>query len=134
MPLSHLAHLLAVGSTVQSVRIVWALREHAFLASVLHDFEPLFADSRCKLEVHVTQDVEHKDDIPDHAPRGVTFEAGRPNVRSLVEEAAQDVGQQSLAIVACGPARMADEARKASVQMLAKGFSGVAYFEESFKW
>jgi hypothetical protein len=36
--------------------------------------------------------------------------------------------------VACGPARMADEARRASVSMLARGFRAVEYFEESFKW
>ncbi|KZM23559.1 oxidoreductase [Ascochyta rabiei] len=134
VPLSHLAHLLATESNVQSVKIVWAVREHEFLNSMLREFKHLLADERCNLEVHVTQDVEHKDDIPEHAPRGVTIEVGRPNVHSLVGEAAHDVGRLSLAIVACGPARMADEARMASVQMLGQGFTGVEYFEESFKW
>lgn len=134
VPLSHLAHILSAESTVQSVKIVWAVREHAFLASMLREFKHLLVDERCTLEVHVTQDVEHKDDIPDQVPRGVTIEVGRPNVHSSVVAAAQDAGRQSLAIVACGPARMADEARKASVQMLGKGFRGVEYFEESFKW
>ncbi|KAF9691779.1 hypothetical protein EKO04_010513 [Ascochyta lentis] len=134
VPLSHLAHLLAAESTVQSVKIVWAVREHAFLTTMLREFKHLFADERCTLEVHVTQDVEHKDDIPEQAPRGVTIEVGRPNVNLSVDEAAQDAGRQSLAVVACGPARMADEARKASVRMLGKGFTGVDYFEESFKW
>ena len=134
VPLSHLAHLLDSESTVQSVKIVWAVREHAFLSSMLQEFKSLLGDERCTLEVHVTQDVEHKDDIPDHVPRGVSIVVGRPNVHLSVEEAAQDAGQQSLAIVACGPARMADEARRASVQMLANGFRGVEYFEESFKW
>lgn len=134
VPLSHLAHILSAESTVQSVKIVWAVREHAFLASMLREFKHLLVDEWCTLEVHVTQDIEHKDDIPDQVPRGVTIEVGRPNVHSSVVAAAQDAGRQSLAIVACGPARMADEARKASVQMLGKGFRGVEYFEESFKW
>jgi NAD(P)H-flavin reductase len=134
VPLSHLTHLLTAESTVQSVKIVWAVREHAFLASMLREFKTLLSDERCALEVHVTQDTEHKDDIPDQVSRGVSIEIGRPNVLLSVEEAAQDAGRQSLAIVACGPARMADEARKASVQMLSKGFRGVDYFEESFKW
>ncbi|KAJ8115976.1 hypothetical protein OPT61_g2510 [Boeremia exigua] len=134
VPLSHLAHLLGTGSTVQSVKIVWAVREHAFLSSMLQEFKSLLGDERCTLEVHVTQDVEHKDDIPDHTSRGVSIIVGRPNVSLSVEEAAKDAGQQSLAVVACGPARMADEARKASVQMLANGFRGIDYFEESFKW
>lgn len=134
VPLSHIAHILSSESTVQSVKIVWAVREHAFLASMMQEFRALLGDERCTMEVHVTQDVEHKDDIPDHTPRGVSIVVGRPNVRLSVEEAAEGAGQQSLAIVACGPARMADEARKASVQMLANGFTGVEYFEESFKW
>ncbi|KAJ4983319.1 ferric reductase like transmembrane component [Stagonosporopsis vannaccii] len=134
VPLSHLAHLLGFESPVQNVKIVWAVREHAFLASMLQEFKGLLGDERCTLEVHVTQDVEHKDDIPRELPRGVSVVVGRPTVSRSIEEAAQDAGKQSLAIVACGPARMADEARMASVQMLAKGFRGVDYFEESFKW
>ncbi|KAF2996055.1 hypothetical protein E8E13_003439 [Curvularia kusanoi] len=134
VPLSHLAHLLGPESTIQSVKIVWAVREHAFLSSMLGEFKMLLGDERCTLEVHVTQDVEHKDDIPDQTPRGVSIVVGRPNVSLSVEEAAEDAGQHSLAVVACGPAKMADEARKASVQMLANGYRGVEYFEEFFKW
>jgi NAD(P)H-flavin reductase len=134
VPLSHLAHILSSECTVQTVKIVWAVREHAFLASIMQEFRPLLGDERCTLEVHVTQDVAHKDDILDHPPRGVSILNGRPNVRSSVREAAEDAGQQSLAVVACGPARMADEARRSSVQMLADGYVGIDYFEESFKW
>lgn len=134
VPLSHLAHLLDSESPVRNVKIIWAVREHAFLSSMLHEFKTLLEDERCTLEVHVTQDVEHKDDIPRQTPRGVSVVIGRPNVSQSVREAAQDAGKRPLAIVACGPARMADEARKASVQMLANGFRGVEYFEESFKW
>jgi NAD(P)H-flavin reductase len=134
VPLSHLSHVLSPSSTVQSVKIVWAVREHAFLCSILRDFKTLLGDERCTLEVHVTQDVEHKDDIPDQTPRGVEIVVGRPNVSLSVEEAAKDAGPCSLAVVACGPARMADEARRASVSMLARGFRGVEYLEESFKW
>ena len=82
----------------------------------------------------MTQDVEHKDDLPEQTPRGVEIVVGRPNVSLSVEEAAEDAGRCSLAVVACGPARMADEARRASVSMLARGHRGVEYFEESFKW
>jgi NAD(P)H-flavin reductase len=134
VPLSHLAHILSSESRAQSVKIVWAVREHAFLTSMLQDFKTLLSDDRCTLEVHVTQDLEHKDDIPDHPLRGVLIRNGRPDVRSSIREAAEDAGQQSLAVIACGPARMADEARKASVQMLADGYAGIEYFEESFKW
>ncbi len=134
VPLSHLAHLLASESTVQSVKIIWAVREYAFLASTLTEFQILLADERCTLEAHVTQDTEAKDEVLNKALRGVTIEVGRPNVTQSVIDAAQDSGQQTLAVVACGPARMADEARRASVHVLGRGFRGVEYFEESFKW
>ncbi len=134
VPLSHLSYLLGSGSPVQSVKIIWAVREHAFLSSMLHEFKTLLGDERCTLEVHVTQDIEHKDDIPRHIPRGTSIIVGRPNVSLSIEETTKDAGQQPLAVVACGPARMVDEARKTSVRMLANGFRGVDYFEESFKW
>ena len=134
VPLSHLAHLLAVESPVQSVKIIWAVRKDAFLASMLLEFRSLLADERCTLEAHITQDVESKDEVLDQAPHSATIEIGRPNVYLSIKEAAESAGQRALAIVACGPAKMADDARKASVQMLGKGFGNIEYLEESFKW
>lgn len=134
VPLSHLAHVLSTSSRVQSVKIVWAVREYAFLASVLRDFRGLLSDERMEMEVHVTRDDEAKDDVLGEALKSVRLMAHRPNVHDTIVEAARDAGQQPLAIVACGPALMADQARRASVQMLGKGHRGVEYFEESFKW
>ncbi|KAF2125976.1 ferric-chelate reductase-like protein [Dothidotthia symphoricarpi CBS 119687] len=134
VPLSHLSHLLHADSHVQSVKIVWAVREHAFLASILQEFHALLEDERVEIEVHITQDEEVKDDLPRTHTTGMEILTGRPNVHAVVEEAARGAGQISLAIVACGPARMADQARKASVDMLGEGLGGVEYFEESFKW
>jgi predicted ferric reductase len=134
VPLSHLSHLLSMSSQVQSVRIVWAVRKHAFLASVLRDFRGLLSDERVEMEVHVTRDDEAKDDVLGEDLKSVRVMTHRPDVHAAVEYAARDAGQQRLAVVACGPALMADEARKASVEMLARGHHGVDYFEESFKW
>lgn len=134
VPLSHLSHLLSTDSHVQRVKIVWAVREHAFLASIIQEFKGLVEDERVELEVHVTQDEEVKDDLPREHIKGLRILTGRPNVHAVVEETAQDAGQTSLAIVACGPARMADQTRKASVDMLGEGFGEIEYFEESFKW
>ncbi|KAI4947095.1 hypothetical protein J4E86_008719 [Alternaria arbusti] len=134
VPLSHLAHVLASTSRVRSVKIVWAVREYAFLTSVLRDFRGSLSDERVEMEVHVTRDDEAKDDVLGEDLKSVRIMAHRPDVHETVQEAARDAGQQRLAIVACGPALMADQARRASVQMLAKGYRGVEYFEESFKW
>ncbi|KAI8942267.1 hypothetical protein NX059_000346 [Plenodomus lindquistii] len=134
VPLSHLAHLLGTASRVQSVKIVWAVREYAFLASTLRDFKGLLGDERVKMEVHITRDDEAKDEVLGEDLKSVRIMTHRPNIPSVVEQSAQDAGQGSLAIVACGPALMADQARKASVEMLGKGHRGMEYFEESFKW
>jgi hypothetical protein len=66
--------------------------------------------------------------------KSVRVMAHRPDVYATIEDSARDAGQQRLAVVACGPALMADQARRASVQMLARRHGGVEYFEESFKW
>lgn len=134
VPLSHLASLLSGCSSVVSLRIVWAVREHAFLASVLREFCTLLDDERVVLEVHVTQDVKNTEDVPLDGMKRVKWMPGRPDVLSSVEEATKEAGCERLAVVACGPAKMADETRKACVDMLGRGFGGVEYFEESFKW
>jgi predicted ferric reductase len=134
VPLSHLAHLLSSTSQVQSVKIVWAVREHAFLAAVLRDFKGLLSDERVEMEVNITRDEEAKDDVLGEDLKSVRVMTHRPDVHAAVEYVAGDAGQRRLAIVACGPALMADQARKASVKMLAKGYQGIEYFEESFKW
>jgi predicted ferric reductase len=134
VPLSHLSHLLTTSSQVQSVKIVWAVREHTFLASVIRDFRGLLSDERVEMEVHVTRDDGAKDDLLGEDLKNVSVMTHRPDVYAAVGHAARDAGHQRLAIVACGPALMADEARMASVDVLAKGHHGANYFEESFKW
>ncbi|KAL5420011.1 hypothetical protein PMIN03_000223 [Paraphaeosphaeria minitans] len=134
VPLSHMSSLLSETSSVVNLRVVWAVREHAFLASVLRDFRALIDDERIQLEVHVTQDIQVTDDVPANGLKRVKLMPGRPAVHSVVEEMAMESGYDGLAIVACGPAKMADEARKACVAMLGRGVGGVEYFEEKFKW
>ena len=137
--LSHITTILSQNSNVTELRIVWAVREYAFLTSLIQEFGGLLDDERIIFEAYITQDVDDKDEGDedgerDKALRRVKIEAGRPDVVSSVEQAAQDAGQDRLAVVACGPGRMADEARRTSVKMLGRGYHGVEYFEESFKW
>jgi predicted ferric reductase len=133
--LSHISRLLSPTSRTQSVKIVWAVREHEFLASILRDFSGLLGDERVVMEVHITQANEVMDEVLGRDLKSVRIVTKRPDVFGVVHEAAQDAGEDGgLAIVACGPAKMADQARQASVTMLAKGYRDVEYFEESFKW
>jgi NAD(P)H-flavin reductase len=127
--LSHLRALLAAGSRTHSVRITWAVREAGFLAAVLREFKGEIADERCVLDVHVTQDSE-SGEAEEH--KGVTVRCGRPDVKGVVERVVDESSERT-AVVACGPAVMADQARRACVGVLGVG-RDVDYFEESFKW
>ena len=134
VPLSHLADVLSDESAVINLRIVWAVREQEFLTCVLNEFRDLLQDKRVSLEAHVTQDMENKDELDGKGYKKVKIEMGRPDVHAVVADAVDEANHESLAIMACGPAQMADQARQASVTMLAKGARGIDYFEESFKW
>ncbi|KAF1847286.1 ferric-chelate reductase-like protein [Cucurbitaria berberidis CBS 394.84] len=134
VPLSHLHRLLQADSLVQSVKIIWAVREHAFLESVLREFKGQLGDERIEMEVHVTRDEDAKDEVLAENLKSVRIMTHRPNVAAAVEETVRDAGQAALAVVACGPALMADEARRTTVEMLGRGFRALEYFEESFKW
>jgi len=131
---SHLSRLLSSSPHVQKVKVVWAVREHAFLRSVLHHLAGSLQDERLEMAIHVTRDGEAKEDVLGEEAGNVRIHSRRPNVRTVVQNAAQEAGEQGLAIVCCGPALMADLTRKASVEMLGNGHHGIEYFEESFKW
>ncbi|KAL5114584.1 hypothetical protein ACEQ8H_007553 [Pleosporales sp. CAS-2024a] len=137
--LSHMARLLSPSSRAQAIRIVWAVRQHAFLASILRDLAGVLGDARVDMAVHVTRESEGESEsesegLGAQVKKSVRIVATRPHVSAVVEQAAEEAGPSRLAVIACGPASMADEARRASVEMLGRGYWGVEYFEESFKW
>jgi NAD(P)H-flavin reductase len=141
VPLSYLKSLLAESSTARTIHIVWAVRDNSFVTNIAErDLKRYVSDGRFRLTVHVTQDEEMKNGISYE--RGgmcgmerITLKAGRPDVDAAVREAAEEAGTSgSLAVVACGPAQMVNDARRACVRALGRGYRGIEYFEESFKW
>ncbi|KAL3418133.1 ferric-chelate reductase [Phlyctema vagabunda] len=136
VPLSYLDKLLAEGSSTTSVRIIWAVREHEFLSQAIqNDFRGAFESDKISMEAYVTRpsDADNKDQELNW-PKQVHVHHGRPSVYQEVDEAARDASNHGLAVVACGPGQMADDARRAVVRVLGKGYSQVEYFEESFNW
>lgn len=64
---------------------------------------------------------------------------GRPDITNMILEAARvniAGGSKSgrLAILVCGPAGMADEARVAVERAMKEGCRGIEYIEETFGW
>lgn len=51
-----------------------------------------------------------------------------------VQEAGDQRTRVRTAVLVCGPAEMADEARMAVHAVLKQGYRDVEYFEESFGW
>lgn len=131
VPLAYM-HALIASSRTRSVRIVWAAREVGLAADVVAQDVGALLDSR-KLSLRVC--ITHREGPGlTGLPEGVDARFGRPDVADEVADAVAAAGGGSLAVVACGPARMADDARRAVVEHLGKGSSRVEYFEESFKW
>ncbi|PGH33087.1 hypothetical protein GX50_04069 [[Emmonsia] crescens] len=73
----------------------------------------------------------------------IDIQPGRPDIRNIITTSVQEIGNYGAcprgvagrtAILVCGPAEMADEARVAVHAVLKQGYRGVEYFEESFGW
>ncbi|GKT41536.1 ferric/cupric reductase transmembrane component B [Colletotrichum spaethianum] len=136
VPVAHLAELTKAGSRARSIKIIWAVRELSFAVDVLRqDFEDAFDSGKLSVDIYVTQHSLASNAVrPNDWPEQVRLLHGRPDVREEVQDAATGAGKASLAVVACGPAVMADSARKSVVEMLDRGWSRIEYFQESFNW
>ncbi|KEY73918.1 hypothetical protein S7711_07761 [Stachybotrys chartarum IBT 7711] len=119
VPLSYLHSL-----TSPSIHIHWAVREPRFAEAVLQ------TEFRNAPDVSVDIYMTASPDLLE----GVRCHAGRLDVAAEVESAVGRVGKESLAVVACGPAGLADDARRAVVEALGRAEGVVEYFEESFQW
>uniref|UniRef100_A0A0D2XFV8 FAD-binding FR-type domain-containing protein n=1 Tax=Fusarium oxysporum (strain Fo5176) TaxID=660025 RepID=A0A0D2XFV8_FUSOF len=132
VPLSYLQ--LLTGSTApRSVKIHWAVREPAFALDVLQtDIADALGSTNLSVEIHLTTHTP-QDELSEW-PSQVTLRRGRIDASDVVRRRSEEILGESLAIVACGPAQMADDARKTVADLLRNGVMRVEYFEESFQW
>ena len=59
---------------------------------------------------------------------------GRPNLKALVENMAEEKGKGSMAVFVCGPAGMADQGRVVVKGCLDRGVRRIELIEEVFGW
>ncbi|KAJ4251004.1 hypothetical protein NW762_011654 [Fusarium torreyae] len=132
VPLSYLQVL--TGSTApRSVKIHWAVREPAFALDVLRtDISDALGSANLSVDIHLTTHTP-QDELSDW-PSQVTLHRGRIEASSVVRGTSEKANGESLAVVACGPAQMADDARKTVDDLLRNGVMRIEYFEESFQW
>lgn len=132
VPLSYF-QLLTGPTAPRSVKIHWAVREPAFALDVLQtDIADALGSTNLSVEIHLTTHTS-QDEVSEW-PSQVTLRRGRIDASDVVRRRSEEVMGESLAIVACGPAQMADDARKTVADLLRNGVMRVEYFEESFQW
>lgn len=137
------------------IHLVWTARQKAFIEDVCNE-ELASALGRDDLNVsfYATQppsDVETSvlfEDLPSpmspllqnmsRSKRRESIEIAhhRPDIRSVVLRTAreEDIVAARTAVLVCGPAGMADEARAAVHEAMRAGCRGLDYFEEAFGW
>lgn len=145
------------GKTVTSkMRLVWASKQATFmkrlcaqeLSGMLHrsDFEAsLFVTGGAGDEEpstgYATDKVteegkgDEKERVTEQAA-GVEIKYGRPAIRQLVADAADEAlaNGTRIALLVCGPATMADEARTVVHAVMQKGYRHVEYIQEYYRW
>lgn len=134
LPLSYLDHLTG-GQSSQgrvSIDIHWSVREAEFAKDILANdmAEALSSDNVCVNIYGHSGNPEIIRGMPGH----IEEHAGRPDIHSVVASKIAEHDIERLAVVACGPAGMADDARKAVVDALEYAPFAIEYFEEHFTW
>ncbi|KAF2760469.1 hypothetical protein EJ05DRAFT_285911 [Pseudovirgaria hyperparasitica] len=121
---------LATNPTAR-ISLVWASRKAALIDSVLA------RELKCAVEtgrVHVNAHITRSSDAHIRAENLTEkIETVRPSVKERIGEAERESAGR-LAVVACGPAGMMDDARKAFVEVLPVARGQMELFNEAFFW
>ncbi|KAL7954017.1 ferric reductase like transmembrane component domain-containing protein [Trichoderma compactum] len=131
--LSYLNSLCDGMKAPTKIELHWAVREPAFVRDVLSK-EAKRALETGILSLHLYMSLHMNDFSASDSPSTVEQHVGRPNIHSVVRLAARGAQGSSLAVVACGPAKMADDSRLAVVDALKNENHNIDYYEESFTW
>jgi ferric-chelate reductase len=122
-------------SLIQEIELVWTARQSAFLRDLAdHELNPMLkrADFRASFYATGFSDRFRQ----DFSALGYTIQIGRPDLQSLILSRASEasVAGMKLAILVCGPAGMADEARAATHLAMKQGYQDIKFVGESFTW
>jgi ferric-chelate reductase len=126
------------------IHLVWAAKQYSFVRDVLDNELAVAASasarSRVKLDFYITgagpRAVKGEDalDLDRLGNADTKIFYHRPVVESVLRENVLQTVVGSLAVFVCGPAQLADDARRAAVNAVGNGFDRLGYFEEQFGW
>lgn len=134
VPLSYMKKLIAAMKGPRSIRVYWTVRQASMARDVLaNELDEAAQSEQVELHVYITgdgRDVSRPEDIP----HSVIWRYGRMDTTSVIGSVVDTVEEGSLAVVGCGPARMADDCRRVATEHTGSSRLRVEYFEESFQW
>jgi NAD(P)H-flavin reductase len=153
--ISHLSYLLPSQNKRMNAHLVWAVPNASLVDNVCeNELAAAVREPSFRMTVYQTRGAEslgsselEKNDADGKEfpyPRGKSSSAtaytllqDRPDFFSAIRDARRDCVGPSLAVVSCGPPRMADACRRGVVQILGddegKG-PGVEFFNEAMGW
>ncbi|OQD97272.1 hypothetical protein PENVUL_c084G06606 [Penicillium vulpinum] len=120
---------------VQDMELIWTTKQAAFIQDVSRrELKPALERSDFRASFYATRDSSASSEDPTDF--GFDIQSGRPHLQSLIMSRACDAcsASTSLAILVCGPPRMADEARAATHLAMRQGYHSIKFVEESFTW
>ncbi|XWX01309.1 hypothetical protein V2A60_009336 [Cordyceps javanica] len=130
-PISYLP-ILARNSKLQPiVGLHWAVREPAFANMVLEQY---FDDALKSDNLSITLYASRFIDLQPLLSEPVSQHMGRPNVSAIIASAAVGARSGRLAVVACGPEGLLDDARLGVIYALKTAQCTIDYFQDSFAW
>ncbi|KAK6365550.1 hypothetical protein LTS17_011269 [Exophiala oligosperma] len=136
------------SSRTRQITLVWVARQPSMMREIItaSEFRSLCRREYVQMLLFSTcQEEESSDgkepdrqekpgDQEEDTPLRITY--GRPNITNEISSAINNVAnlhsETQIAVIVCGPAAMADEARDAVHKTLKEGKCFVKYFEEKF--
>lgn len=136
--IAHIYKLLA-ESPYTRIELIWVARESAFVESVMRNELKVASEyPRLTVKISITdagirEQLESKVDPSEMMIKSDSHEYQRPDVAAAVSKASGSA-RGRLAVLVCGPARMADDVRAAVVEELKDGGGHVQLFHQGFAW
>lgn len=119
---------------IRDIELIWTAKQVPFLKDVAsRELKPLLLREDFQASFYTTgTSTRPSEDVTE---LGYEITPGRPHLQSLIMSRACDASAAgiSLAVLACGPVGMADEARAAAHLAMRQGYR-IKYVEESFAW
>jgi len=113
------------------VRCVCSVREHALLSDLMRgELAPFMNHGNIRMNLHLTRAANEVEE---------EVFPGRPDIANILEDECLQLesnNESSLAVVVCGPARLADDVRREVVRIIGDRIdaSRISLHEEAFGW